>query len=180
MMDYRFPTPRWSFWDAFSSGSIATVVDSGVKRLFGGSNDGYVRRLLKSARSIDASTGISANTATPFMNYASPHTMKTIERASVGITPKGLYDLTFGWTRDEHAEQTQNVGQDATGSALGSFVLGVSTLGGSTYADRFMSLEEGGEFRQIQYRVSNNVIAEDLEVHMLSTTILRAAESGEN
>ena len=180
MMDYRFQRPRWAFWTAFSSGSVASVVDSGVKRLFGGSNDGYARRLLKSARSIDGLTNIAANTVTPFMSYASPHITKTLERVSVGITPKGKYNLDFGWTRDEHADQTQSVDQNAAGTALGSFVLGISTLGGATYADRFMSLEEGGEFRQIQYRVSNAGISEDLEVHMISTTINRGAESSEN
>jgi len=180
LMDYRFNPVRWSHWNAFTSGVVATVVDSGIPTLFDGSNDGFVRRLQRSDRTVDATDAISCRTDTPCLNYGTPHNMKMIERASVGILPKGAYDLTFGWTRDSNAEQTQTVGQGQTGSPLGTFVLDIDRLGGSTFQNRFLSLEEGGEFRCLNFSVRNSGLSEDLEVHSIAATMRPGADSGEN
>jgi hypothetical protein len=180
LMDYRFDPVRWARWDSFSSGCVATVVDSNIPTIFGGTNDGYVRRLQQTTRNIDGTTAIQAETDTPFLNYGTPERMKSIYRAAVGISPKGTYDLTFGWRRDNNAEQTTTVGQGATGGTL-PFTLGTDTLGGTTdFQHRFMSLEEGGEFRDISYSVRNADTDEDLELHTILASIAFGAESGEN
>jgi hypothetical protein len=180
MMDFRFNPVRWSRWDAFDSGCLAPVVDSGIPTIFDGSNDGYVRRLQRSNRSIDGTDAISSITKFPFIDYGTPINKKVLERASVGISPKGEYGLTFTWQRDDEASQFVTAEQAATGIPLGQFILGTSSLGGATFADRFMSLEEGGEFRSISFGVENSAVNEDLELHSISASIGPGADSGEN
>jgi hypothetical protein len=180
LMDYRFSPPRWAHWDSFTSGCLATVIDSGVPILFDGSNDGYVRRLQRSARNIDGTGPIVSRVDFPFLNYGDPGMMKQLERAAVGISPKGVYNLTFGWTRDNNAEQTFTQSQGGIGFLLGTDKLDTGVLGGSFFRDRFMSLEEGGEFRSISYSVRNGSVDQDLELHTLSTKFGPGAESWEN
>jgi hypothetical protein len=180
LMDYRFDPPRWAKWDSFTSAALAIVVDAGIPRIFDGSNDGYVRRLQRGARSIDGIGAIVSWIDTPFLNYGNPGDMKPLERAAVGISPKGQYDFVFGWTRDNNNEQTFTQSQDGTGFLLDTDYLDTGILGGSFFADRFMSLEEGGEFRSISYSVRNTTVDEDLEVHTISVKIGPGAESWEN
>lgn len=188
MMDYRdWPQRpvRWAYWPAYEAGSMNLFVDSnGLRRILLGGNDGFVRRTNISARSIDGSTAIAAKVTTPHLNYGDPMVMKTIYRASVGIAPRGSYNLTFGWTRDDNAQQTQTVAQGG-GDVLGpassdAFTLGTSTLAGAQFVDRYMELEEGGEFRSIQYQVTQSGVNEDLELHSISASIKSGAVSTEN
>jgi hypothetical protein len=180
MMDFRFSPVRWSRWDAFSSGCLAPVVDSGIPTIFDGSNDGYVRRLQRPTRSIDGTGSINSMTQLPFIDYGTPINMKVIERMSAGISPKGVINFTFAWQRDDLAEQSVQIAQAGIGGLLDLFVLDVDQLGGATFADRFHALEEGGEFRSISYSVENNEVNQDLEVHTISATINVGADSGEN
>ena len=183
MMDYRFNPVRWAHWDAYDSASLAMVIDSGIPTPFDGSNRGTVRRLQQGTRSVDATDAIPSTTTTPFMHYNKPQMMKQLDRASVGLAPKGTYDFIFGWTQDDHNEKTVSKAQGAGGAIL-PFKLGVdpdAILGGSTYSERFMPLdEEGGEFRAVSYRISSNLINEDIEISSFSATIGFGAESGEN
>lgn len=188
-MDYRRLTEighvSWSYLPAYQLASLGLFVDSnGLRRVLGGSNTGYLRRLNVVARSIDEVTAISAKVTTPYVNYGLPIIMKTISQAAVGIAPMGTYSLTFGWTRDNSAQQTYTItqgGADVLGpSAVSPFTLGTSTLGGSQFVDRFMELEEGGEFRSIQYQVSQAGLNEDLELHSISASITPGAVSTEN
>ena len=191
VMDYRRiqQTGRmsWSIIKAYSFGSLGLFVDSnGLRRILGGANDGYVKRLNMSARSLDnaSSTAYNAKVTTPYINYGQPIQMKTISQAAVGIAPSGTYSLTFGWTRDNNAQQTQTVtqgGGDVLGpSSVNPFTLGTSTLGGAQYVDRYMELEEGGEFRGIQYQVTQGGLNEKLELHSISASIKGGALSTEN
>jgi hypothetical protein len=185
-MDYRRAPDilAWSKLTAFSAGSIGLFVDSnGIRRILAGGNDGYVRRINVPDRSIDTSTAISAKITTPTLNYGMPIIMKTIERASIGIAPHNNFTGTFGWTRDNNAQQTQTFSQgggDVLGAASsGQFTLGTSTLAGSSYIDRYMELEEGGEFRSIQYQVTDAVLNSDIEIHSITAGITLGAESTE-
>lgn len=191
MMDYRRIQQNgrmsWSIIPAFKFASMNLFVDSnGLRRVLGGGNDGYVKRLNVSARSLDdaSSTAYTAKVTTPYLNYGQPIQMKTISQAAVGIAPAGSYSLTFGWTRDNNAQQTQTVtqgGGDVLGpSSVNPFTLGTSTLAGSQYVDRYMELEEGGEFRGIQYQVKQGGLNENLELHSISASIKGGAISTEN
>ena len=187
VMDYRNAPDiiRWSKIPSYSCASLAAFVDTnGVRRVLAGGNDGFVRRLNIADRSIDAATSIAYKITTPFLNYGDPFQMKTLEQASVGIAPKGDYDFTYGWTRDNNAQQTftQNQGgEDVLGPAnANEFTLDTSALGGSKYVDRYMELAEGGEFRSIQYQVTNSGTNEDMEVHSISAVISGGSQSTEN
>jgi len=180
LMDYRFDPPRWAHWDAFTSGCVATVVDSGIPTLFDGSNDGYVRRLQQSAKSIDTLGAINSVTTMPFLNYGLPARKKVLSRAFVGVTPGGNYNMTLSWTRDNSATQTKDMGQGGSGALLNEFELDVDVLGGSEYMDRFTSLDDGGRFRSMSMGVSNAVAGEDLQIHNIGAVIERGTDDWEN
>jgi len=118
--------------------------------------------------------------AMPFLHFGNMHKEKRLERASLGLSPKGNSDVTLKWTRDGLTEQSQTAAQGATGTQLGAFVLGTSVLGGSTFLDLFMSLHEGGKFRALKLGAENLNLDEDLELHSISATIKLGADSGVN
>lgn len=185
MMDYRFSPVRWSYISAYNAESMALFTDANnVDRIFLGGTDGFLRRSNNVNRSIDGSTAINYKVTTPYLTYGNPMMMKTIERASVGIKPKGEYNGTFLWERDDETQQSQTFSQSG-GDVLApadanEFTLGTSKLGGARYIDRYMELEDGGEFRSISYQVSQNGTDEDMEIHSFTATITPGAESTEN
>ena len=190
-MDYRFGRDpiamRWAPWPAIAAGAVARVIDptnNNQPNIFFGGNDGFVRKSNQATRAIDGSTAITATITTPFINYGLPIEEKEISIASVGISPKGNYTGTFGWQRDDNAQQTQSFDQgggDVLGvAAANQFTLGTSQLAGSQFVDRFMDLEEGGLFRSVQYQVTNAGVSEDLEVHSIAAAINSAGWSTEN
>jgi len=185
-MDFRRAPEviAWSKINAYSMASLGLFVDTaGLRRVMGGGNDGFVRQLNIVDRSIDTTVGIGFKVTTPTVNYGNPLLIKTLERGSVGIAPKGNYNGTFGWMRDGNAQQTQTFSQsgaDVLGPAsVNQFTLGTSALGGSTFVDRYMEFETGGEFRGIQYQVTDSVNYQDLELHSITTAITGGAESTE-
>lgn len=187
VMDYRNAPDiiRWSNVPSYKAASLALFVDTnGLRRVLGGGNDGYVRRLNIVDRSIDGSGALSFNVKTPYMSYGVPIQMKTLGPVGIGIAPKGSFDFTFGWTRDNNAQQTAILAQsgaDVLGTASANqFTLDSSTLGGSQFVDRYNEMEEGGEFRSIQYQWTQAGVNEDIELHGLSALIQGGAISTEN
>ena len=186
-LDYRFTPPRWAEWTAYNSVSLMTGIDPDVNSrpiIFAGGNDGFVRRLNQQDRSLDGSTSINYKITYPFLNYGSGILMKTLSIASLSLAPKNDGEIILGWTRDNSAQQTINIAQGGSDvlapSDASQFTLGTSALGGASLSDRFVDLEEGGEFRNIQYELKNSVNFEDVEVHALSTAILGGGWSTEN
>jgi hypothetical protein len=118
------------------------------------------------------------------MNYGAPMIMKTIGPIALGIAPKGAFNFTFGWTRDNNAQQTVTMaqgGSDVLGTASANqFTLNSSALGGSQFVDKFQELEEGGEFRSVQFQCTQTGVNEDMEVHNISAQIVPGAMSTEN
>lgn len=187
MMDYRFDPPRWAYWDSFACSAIAEVIDqsdSNRTDVWGGFTDGFVRKLDRSNRSIDSTTGIAGQVITPYMHYGEPATFKHLSALSISLQPKGNYNLTFKWKRDSNTQQSYDVhqgGGDVLGTAPSDqFTLGTSVLGGVAALNRYAELHEGGEFRTIQYEIFNDGIDEDFEVGAFATRIAIGAESLEN
>lgn len=183
-MDYRFQNIRWARWSSFEDTciSIASVVDSASSNrriVMGGGTDGFIRKYGQSTRTIDTSTSISYKVTLPHLNYGDAIRMKTLNGGAIGFQPKNSSNVTFGWTRDNNAQQTQTVAQGGT-AVLDSFVLGTDTLGGARFVDRFFRTEEGGEFRSVSFEVSNNTAGEDVEIHSISALVSVGAESLEN
>ncbi len=190
VMDYRFDPVRWSHWPAFSdvAGCLASVIDAtdnDRRIVYAGGTDGFVRKLGRKTRSIDGVASINFNVKTPHINYSSAIMMKTLATVSVGLQPKNNGNITFGWQRDNKAQQTGTIGQggtDVLASSTGGdeFTLGTSTLGGGRFVDRFLEQEEGGEFRSVQFQITNNVLHEDVEMHSISARIVPGGWSTEN
>ncbi len=182
MMDFSRQAVWWAYWPSYDANCVASVIDStnsNARGLMIGGKDGYVRRTNLANRSIDSVTAIGAKATTPFTNYGNSFVMKTITRAGVGIAPKGNYNVQFGWTRDNNAQQTQTVSQGG-GDVLDTFILDTSVLGGAGYVDRFLELETGGEGRSFSYQVTNSGLDQDLEMHSISVKMEIGAESTEN
>ena len=264
-LDHRFDPPRLSPHPAIAAECMAAVIDTGNNNrqgIFIGDTSGFVRRTNTGNKSIDGTTSISTTVTLPFLDFGNPVAFKTFNRGSVGILPRGNYSGTFGWTRDDNAQQTTTFDQgggdvlagtltgkfivvaannsplvtftvgglhgfsegtriaisdttpagyigeytviaapttstfdvtatflgdveDSLGSAKTSttanfFILGASRLGGSQFVDRFFSLEEGGEFRSIQFQVTQNGLNEDLDIHSLFVEFGVGADSTEN
>lgn len=187
VMDYRSAPDniRWSNVPSYKMASLGLFVDTnGLRRILGGGNDGFVRRLNIADRSIDASTAMSYNIKTPFMNYGQPILMKNLGPIGIGISPKGSFSFTFGWTRDNNAQQIvviSHSGVDVLGPAASNqFTLDSSVLGGSQFLDKYNEMEEGGEFRSIQYQWTQSGLNEDIELHGLSAMITPNATNTEN
>lgn len=180
-MDYRFRPARWSYaTDYVNCASLVTVIDSDANdtpTLMAGGYDGFVRKLLQTDRTVDAGTPISMSCRTPFMNYGDPSQMKILRWAALGLAPQGDFDVTLGWQRDSQPQSTVTLDQgggdvlDGPGVTENIFTLDSSLLAGSSFQDKYVALDEGGEFRSIQYEMANAGDYEDLEVHTLSVGI---------
>jgi len=190
MMDYRFDPVRWSKWSVFADvhclASVIDPTDNDRRIVMSGHNDGFVRKMLQPARDIDGSDAIPYEWKSPFMDYGLGDKMKTLSSMAVGLEPKNNQAITLGWTRDDNSEQSIQINQGGVSDVLGNaaaneFTLGTSQLGGSSFIDQFTALgEEGGEFRAIQYSMSNSGVGENVAVHTFSSFVAIGAESTEN
>lgn len=184
MLDWRFMAqgetwPRWSLWDFGSFASLAQAIDTNNRpRIFAGGYDGYVYKLDQTTRTHN-NTSINYNWTTPFLSYGGEYYLKVINALSIGIAPKNGNPVTVGWTRDDNAQQTTTISQ-VSGAALDSFVLDTDVLGGSSFVPRFTELEEGGEFRSVQYEVTENALGSDVEIHNLGASLTFGSYSTEN
>jgi hypothetical protein len=178
LMDYRFDPVRFSNLPAYENAAVSMAVginasDNNKEVIFGGGSDGFVRIFGDPDRSIDGSAAITYNLETPFMSYGHTMQLKDIMGVAVGFQPKNDGSVTFGWTRDNNAEQTVSIsqgGSDVLGDAdANEFTLGISALGGALYVDRFSRLnEQGGIFRSISFAIRNAVNNEDVEIHSIT------------
>ena len=73
-----------------------------------------------------------------------------------------------------------DVGNTYVVPTVNAFFLDTSTLGGSRFVERFVALEEGGEFRSVEYEFTQGGLNEDLDLHGFSVTLTRGADSLEN
>lgn len=192
-MDYRFAgngaPMRWFYWPAFED--LCECIASGIdpsdsnKRIyFAGGDDGFVRKLLVSARTIDATSGISMRVATPYFDYGAPFNTKTIGEAYLQFSPKNAGDIEFRFKRDSAQAQVFDISQ-AGGDPLGTvpgnnFTLNTSTLAESNVIERFIEADPVGEFRQIQYEIANEEVGEDVEIHGFGVMIEIGGVSTEN
>ncbi len=134
-MDHRFETPRWSQWPAVVAESMTSVIDptrSLRQTPFIGDTSGFMRRLGAANKSIDGITAINFKATLPYINYGNPVSFKTFSRGSVGIEPRGNYNGTFGWSRDNNAQQTTTFSQGGGDVLAGDVTTGTVTLTGGT------------------------------------------------
>lgn len=191
-MDYRFDPPRWSRQPAIGSQCqcIARVIDtggSGLDEMLAGGSDGFVRRLDRSAASIDGSSAIAYGWETPRLAYGDPIRRKTLHGVSVAAESTGDYDVSFGWVRDLEPAQIFSINLAGAGDVLAPaapggtpFMLDVSQLGGAGMIERFATLEDGGEFSSISYSFDQVGLSETIEIAGFTVALKIGAESMEN
>ncbi len=192
-MDFRFQTlgeqfPRWALWDTFGAAALAPVIDIGNRLNIWVGERGYVYRTECEDRTHNqgfGASGINFQAQTPFMDYGSEQVMKTIYTVGINISPKNQNSIVFRWLRDGQAAQEAFVTQGGS-DPLGvwtdpQFTLDTSVLGGTRYLPRYIELEEGGEFRAIQYTIETaGGAGNDLELHGLTCAIAGSGVSTEN
>jgi len=193
-MDYRFADQagqgmRWFYWPAFEDLCECIVdgidpSDSNKRIYFAGGSDGYVRRLLQEARSIDGSGNIAMRVATPFFDYGDAFSMKTLGEGYLQFSPKNNGVIDFLVRRDSQAPQTFEISQ-AAGDPLGTvsgtnFTLNTSALAESNVIERFFEADQVGEFRQVQYEIQNEEPGEDVETRGFGVTVEPGSMSTEN
>lgn len=187
-LDFRFTPARWTKLPSFAAATASLVLDTGANLrpiIMLGGYDGFVRKWSNSTRTLDGDSALSFKVTLPHLDYGFPHIMKTLAAGSIGVQPKNNGDVTVAWTRDDNAKQTTTVTQAGGSDVLGTvgvnnFTLGTSTLGGASFVDRWFETEEGGEFRSIQYQITNSTNNEDVELHSFTSFIEPGAESTEN
>lgn len=199
LMDFRFSvqspesspghnTVRWAQWNSFTGASLAVVNDASASNrpiIMVGGEDGYIRKTGQPVRSIESTsdtagsgtTAISFKATTPKMHYGTPFLLKTLTHAAVGIAPKGNYNLTFAWQRDDESQQSTTIAQSggsligATEGESGAFVMDTDVIGGTSFIDKFVDLTTGGEFRSIEFEISQTALDEEAELHTISGAI---------
>ena len=189
-MDYRFgDEPRFSVWNAYSGVCVSAILatdeaDNSRQIVMLGGADGYVRKLNVNKFSIDDTTAITCTIKTPNLSYGDPHQTKVITGGAIGFLPLTDDAVTFTWLRDDGTYGTLSVDQgggDYLAPSSGTdFTLDTSYLAGGTFNDQWFELENGGEFRNIAYTLSNADLSGNFSIHSLSTFIRGGALSMEN
>ena len=195
-MDYRrsgsngAPDPWWTAEPAHDWPVVARVLDAGnsdLPILMAGGDDGFVRKMDKPNRTIDAGSAISARVYTPSLTYGSGLHKKKIYVLTMGLVPKGAFPLTVGSKRDDRPAQSETITQGAGGDVLGTpspapsniFTLDTSTLAGASVAQKSIELEDWGEFSSIQYRFTQSGNDQDMEIQDFSTLLEKGVISVE-
>lgn len=177
-MDVREPRrPKWADLSAISAWSVARVREpssNDLHNLYYGGSDGFVRRSDQADRTIDGTDSINGRVQTPHFLYNTYSRKKTLRGILIGIRPRGDYNATFTWYRDNKASESKTFtqgGGDVLGSAdANEFELDTSTLAGNRFAQRPIDLL-GGEGRSFSYEVSNNGVSQDLECHTITALL---------
>jgi len=176
-------------WSAYANACVSAILatdESDASRqvpLLGGS-DGYLRKLDVNAFSIDSSTAISAVAQTPTLSYAMPHLTKVLTAGSIGFQPLTDGTVTFEWHRDNKSYASLSINQgggDILAPTSGTaFTLDTSYLGGGQFNDVWFETENGGEFRNMYYVITNADLAQNFSIHSMSAFVRGGALSLEN
>jgi hypothetical protein len=162
------------------------MIVSGLETVYGGGTDGYVRSLNISAKNIDTTGIINPYVETPHLNYGSSVQNKTIDKVGITLSPTGDDTVVFSWTRDTQYTQSVTISQGEAGDLLrddndpqgDDFMLSDDTapdsatdsvLAGTNFNEVYNDLEEGGDFRWIQYIFKNQALNDELVLHAFGT-----------
>ena len=121
--DYRFQPGRWASWgrnSAYVNANCLAIMQTSSRkhRLYAGATNGYAYQLDIADRAINTATPYTADVKTPFLNFGTSSMKKNAEKGFWSFLPKGNYNFTFGYTRDQDLETTTAIAQSG-GDALG-------------------------------------------------------------
>lgn len=190
MFDYRFlglgePFVRWARWKKFGADALAYVVDLGNRtRPFFGLNDGFIYKGDQVDRS-HASSSITPRVTTPFLTYGSDHVTKNLSVLGAEVNPRNANQFTMSWLRNGANLQSDDGFTQGGSDVLGPwpsnvFRLNASKLGGKGFKTRYREQTEGGDFRSIQYGLTDTTDHSDFEAHGIIAAIETTGISTEN
>jgi len=190
MMDYRFlglgePFVRWARWKKFGADAMAYVVDLNNRtRPFFGLNDGYIYKGDQVDRTHNSSS-ITPLVTTPVLTYGSDYITKNLSVLGVEVNPKNANTFTVNWLRNGANQQSDDGFTQGGSDVLGPwpanvFRLNESTLGGKGFKTRYREQEAGGDFRSIQYQITDPNDHSDFEAHGIIAAITPTGISTEN
>lgn len=121
--DYRFQPGRWSSWgmnSPYVNANCLAILQATARkhRLFAGTTGGYVHELDRSDRSIAGGTAYTGDVLTPFLNFGTSAIKKNAHKGFWSLLPKGNYNFTTEYTRDNNAAQSVAIAQGG-GDVLG-------------------------------------------------------------
>lgn len=190
-MDFRFDPPRWSRIPMMEGrcACLAVSVDASSSfnpLVMAGGDDGHIRTMDYSTRYIDdVLQGYFMDVWTPFLSYLQSPKRSTIYFGGVRVSPKNGKAAIFYWLRDGRPHQNKTM-QTWTGDVLAPpgagatpFTLGTSELAGERAISHSEDLVEGGEFQQIQYRVTDFALTSDFHLKAILASIKPGAVSME-
>ena len=171
-LDYRFTPMRFFLWPDYNVASLAMVRDTSREAVpWAGTYTGRALRMNRSVRSI-AGSAYTYKVTMPYMPFGDPFFDKTVMKGRVGFQPKGEFDFTFLWQRDDNTQQSATVSEEGSvglGSATNQFVLGTSRLGGVQNLNQFFDME--GSFKEIQLQLTKGTVDEDFEPHSIAIEV---------
>jgi len=120
--DYRFQPGRWASWGVNSTYvnpnclAIVQIPSTRRHRLFCGTTAGYVHELDRAVRSTGvvgsgSGTAYTGDVLTPFLNFGTSAIGKNAHRGFWSLLPKGAFNFTFSYTRDNLAAQEVTIPQ---------------------------------------------------------------------
>ena len=179
--DMRFSPPRWTKATVFTGESIASVIDSAnnnQKTIMIGQDDGFVYRWNSNTKT-HAGASIPFKVTTPFINYGSNSTLKTLNGIALLVPCPNANLVTIGWTRDGLSQQTQTI-TPAGGILLDVFLLDTDKLGGGQLKSYYRYAEDGGDFRAVQYQITQTVNESDFTLHSFEALLGSSGVSTED
>jgi len=188
MMDFRFDPVRWARWTDFVSTSITPMVDASDnnRRVFmAGGDDGFIRKYNQNDRSIDDAE-ITYRVRTPALNYNEAFKYKTLGIGFAQFTPRETGTLDWNIYADGRAAVKFEIDLVADGDPLGNvtgvtnFTLGTSTLSEAKVVDKFVEMEDVGDFRHISYEFVNLETSVDVQQHQFGVQIELGPSASEN
>lgn len=169
--DFNAQLPRAHYSNLVTAQSVWTYLDSnGTPRLRTGSNTGYVRNMDQSGKTLNGgayeSYFRSANV--DFSDLGGGNNPELSARRKNGrflevvVEPTGNWDMTVECYHDGDLAETLTFNQGSTGVALGTFVLGTNTLGGSTILNKKRRMT--GSWRRISLAGRNSGAGQDFSI----------------
>ncbi len=114
--DYRFQPGRWSRWFGYLNANSLAIVQSSsrVPKVYAGTTDGFVHLLNTTDRSIAGGQAYTATVNTPFLNFGTSATTKSVGDTFLSIVPKGSYSFNFGHVLDSQSLKTFTVSESGS------------------------------------------------------------------
>jgi hypothetical protein len=164
---FDFALSAWAKWDNMKAESLGVLYDSGdetFKMCMGGS-DGYLYELWNGTN--DNGTAITSVVTTKSYVLTGIEYMKFLQYGYVLLGGVGAWTVEFGSAIDETSNFTyNNIDTDSGGFILGTDVLGVGVLGGSSIVRSRFDRDE--EIFAVKFRVRETDLDEYFEWYGLS------------